>query len=618
MPVDAVGEIKRKIDLVEHIGRVTTLHKAGRNFRALCPFHTEKTPSFYVFPDRGTWRCFGSCGEGGDLFSFVQKRENLDFRGALRLLAAEAGVQFSPEAAAKRSRADHLGAIMSAAVDFYQRQYQEPGGTAARAYIEETRGITPEAVQAFRIGWAPDDWRTLRDYLDTRGYPERDVVAAGLLVEPEGAGNPYDRFRGRAIIPIADERGLYIAMGGRGLQGEQPKYLNSPQTDLFDKGRTLFGLHLAHEAIRQTGTVVVVEGYMDVIGPWQAGFRNVVATMGTSLTEHHVEMLKRFAKRIVLAMDPDAAGLAAAERAGSLLLGIDNPANAAQSVRTAEALTGAAEIDLRVAPLPPGKDPDEVAREDPETWRRAIDEATPFVEFVLKRVLGTTRPSSPIEARRLIDRVTPVLRGARDSVNFALYVGRVAQHLGVPEVFVFDRLRESGRPTPRGRAPEAEPDPYEAESKLLAMLVQHPALRSDFRSLPGAFFTRATDREIFVRWAHEDTQPVAAAEDDPLAPRFGELQALRLPPLAAPEAARQVRRLTDAIGRQRFQEHQAAVNESLSAVEQEIGANRLADISHATWRGRPPAADDHAAAEIVIEDLQLGLSIHRREEPDRV
>ncbi len=616
MPVDTVAEIKRKIDLVEHIGRVTTLHKAGRNFRALCPFHQEKTPSFYVFPDRATWRCFGSCGEGGDLFSFVQKRENLDFRGALRLLATEAGVQLSPEAAARRSRTDQLGAIMSAAVDFYQRQYQEPGGAAARAYIEGKRGITLEAVQAFRIGWAPDDWRTLRDYLDGRGYAERDVIAAGLLVEPEAAGNPYDRFRGRAIIPIADERGLYIAMGGRGLQGEQPKYLNSPQTELFDKGRTLFGLHLAHEAIRQTGTVVVVEGYMDVIGPWQAGFRNVVATMGTSLTEHHVEMLKRFAKRIVLAMDPDAAGLAAAERAGSMLLGLDNPLSAAQSVRAAEALTGPSEIDLRVAPLPPGKDPDEVAREDPETWRRAIDEAIPFAEFVLKRVLGSSRPTSPIEARRLIDKVTPVLRGARDSVNFALYVGRVAQHLGVPEVFVFDRLRETGRPVPRGRPPEAEPDPYEAESKLLAIFVRHPALRSDFRSLPAPFFTRATDREIFLHWAHEGPQTVPS-EDDPLLPRLRELQALRLPPLTTPEAAREVRHLTGAIGRQRFQEHQGAVTESLAVVEQELGANRLADISHATWQGRPPAIDDHAAAELVIEDLQLGLSIHRREAPDR-
>jgi DNA primase len=227
MASDVVGEIKAKIDTVEFIGRFTRLEKSGRNFKALCPFHTEKTPSFYVFPDRGTWRCFGSCGEGGDIFSFVQKRENLDFPRALRHLASEAGVTLSAESSQRRSRAEKLAAVVSAGVDFYQRCLREPGGEEARTYLYEKRGLKPGAVEAFRLGWAPNEWRVLRDHLSSRGYDEADMVAAGLLVEPEGGAAPYDRFRGRVIIPITDERGIFVGMGGRGLQGEEPKYLNS-------------------------------------------------------------------------------------------------------------------------------------------------------------------------------------------------------------------------------------------------------------------------------------------------------------------------------------------------------------------------------------------------------
>ena len=209
-------------------------------------------------------------------------------------------------------------------------------------------------------------WRELRESPDQgRGYDEADIVAAGLAVESENAREPYDRFRGRIIIPIADERGQFVAIGGRGLHSEEPKYLNSPQTELFDKGRTLFGLDLAARPMREAGTAVVVEGYMDVIGPWQAGFTNVVATMGTSLTEHHAALLKRHARRVVLAMDPDAAGLAAAERAGGLFIALDSPESMARSARSADALASAADLELCVAPLPAGKDPDEIARDEP-------------------------------------------------------------------------------------------------------------------------------------------------------------------------------------------------------------------------------------------------------------
>lgn len=613
--MDAVDEIKAKLDPVEYIGRVTRLQKSGRNFRGLCPFHTEKTASFYVFPDRGTWRCFGSCGEGGDLFSFVQKRENLDFRGALRVLAAEAGVTLSAESSQRRSRVEKLSAIVSAAVDFYQRCLREPGGDEAREYLSERRGLTSETIDAFRIGWAPDEWRHLRDYLVARGYEERDTVAAGLLVEGEGGGQPYDRFRGRIIIPIADERGQYVGMGGRGLHGEEPKYLNSPQSELFDKGRTLFGLNLAGPAIREAGTAVVVEGYMDVIGPWQAGFGNVVATMGTSLTEQHAALLRRYARRVVLAMDPDAAGMAAAERAGGLFIGLDSAENMARSARSADQLTAGRDLELRVAPLPPGKDPDEVAREDPEGWGRAIETALPYAEFLLRRLMGPARPDSPAEARHVVDRLRPVLVAVRDPVERAMYVQRVARHLGVTETAVLERIRftaAGGRPRPMTQARPAEE--HTPEDTLVAFLLRYPHLQPDMRHLPVTIFNSSINREVFDRWVRGDDF-AALAPDDPVTLHVARLQNRRLPGLALDDARRAVQSNIRAIMRERAIQHQVAVAEQVEEAERTMGANRVAELSNDVWRGAMPSDDVLALAEMVIEELELGLSIHRREEP---
>ncbi len=612
--MDVVEAIKRQIDLAEYVGRVTQLQKSGRSFKGLCPFHTEKTPSFYVFPERGTWRCFGSCGEGGDLFSFVQKRENVDFRGALRLLAAEAGIQLTAEDGRRRSHVERLTALMSAAVDHYERCLESDEGTAARDYLVQKRGLLPDTVKAWHMGWAPEGWRGLRDFLRNRGYEDRDMIDAGLLVEGEDGREPYDRFRGRVIIPIANDRGEFVAMGGRGLHGEEPKYLNSPQTELFDKGRTLFGLDHNAAGIRETGTVVVVEGYMDVIGPWQAGFRNVVATMGTSLTEVHARLLRRFARRVVLAMDPDAAGLAAAERAGGLFLGLDTPEQMAQAARSADAIAGAADMDLRVAPLPPGKDPDEIARDAPDAWRAAIDQALPFAEFLLRRIMGPERPQSPMEARAVVDRLRPVLVAVRDPVERAMYVQRVARHLGVSEEAVLDRIR-AGTPgrfvRPAQRAAEA---PVSAEDVLLAILLRYPHLRHQYRSYPESLFSGAIGREIFRRWLHQEDF-AQAPDDDPVGTRARVLAARRLPPLSDAEARLAADEKVRDILRDRIIQHQAARAEELADAERALGANRLAELALEAWRGEIPGDEERELAEALIEELQLGLSIHRREVP---
>ena len=613
-PVDVVEAIKRQIDLVEYIGRVTPLQRSGKSFKGLCPFHTEKTPSFYVFPERGTWRCFGSCGEGGDLFTFVQKRENSDFRGALRSLAAEAGIQLNPEDARKRSQNERLAACMSAAVEYYQRCLREPGGSAALAYLQEKRGLESRTIEAWRLGWAPDGWRGLRDFLQNRGYEDADMIGAGLLVESESGREPYDRFRGRVIVPIANERGEFVAMGGRGIHGEEPKYLNSPQTAIFDKGHTLFGLNLAVQPIRESGVAVVVEGYMDVLGPWQAGFTNVVATMGTSLTEHHAQLLRRFARRIVLAMDPDTAGMNAAERAGGLFLGLESPERMGQAVRAADSITGTREMELRVAPLPPGKDPDEIARDDPEAWRAAISGAHPFAEFLLRRTMGTTAPESPMQAREMVDRLRPVLVAVSDPVERAMYVQRVARHLGITEEAVLERIR--GALTQRTGKRQAIVDtPLSQEEVLLSILLKHSGLRKDFRNYPHSLFSGALEREIFARWLSDAEFLFVPAGDDPVVDRARMLERRRMPPLTEAEARHAAAEKMRAILRDRIVLHQAARAGELAEAEKLLGANKVAELALRTWQGGIPSAEEQALAEAVIEELQLGLSIHRREGP---
>ena len=613
-PVDVVEAVKRQVDLAEYIGRVAALQKSGRSLRGLCPFHTEKTPSFYVFPERGTWRCFGSCGEGGDLFSFVEKRENVDFKGALRLLAAEAGIELTAQDPRRRSHLEQLSGLMSAAVDYYQRCLESDDGAAARDYLTARRGLAPATIQQWRLGWAPDGWRGLRDFLRNRGYEDRDMIDAGLLVESDAGREPYDRFRARVIVPIANERGEYVAMGGRGLHGEEPKYLNSPQTELFDKGHTLFGLDQSSASIRQSGTVVVVEGYMDVIGPWQGGFTNLVATMGTSLTEAHARLLRRFARRVVLAMDPDAAGLSAAERAGGLFLGLDTPEHMAQAARSADSLAGEAGIDLRVAPLPPGQDPDELAGDNPDGWRAAIEGALPFAEFLLRRIMGAERPQSPVEARAVVDRLRPVLIAVRDPLERAMYVQRVARHLGVSEDAVLDRLRITAAARPIRSEPRREQTPLGAEDLLLAWLLRYPLLRNQYRNYPESLFSGALNREIFRRWLHSDAFDDLSG-DDFAAARAQTLLARRLPPLSEPDARLAAEEKVRDILKDRIIQHQAARADELATAERALGANRLAEIALDVWRGAMPPEEDREVAEALIEELQLGLSIHRRETP---
>jgi len=338
-----IDDVKQRIDIVEVIGEYVPLTKAGRTFRALCPFHSEKNPSFYVYPERQSWHCFGACNTGGDVFSFIMKKQGIDFGEALRLLAERAGIsipsRLEPEAG-KDERERLYQANAAATQYFHNLLLNSPDGEKARGYLAK-RGLLPKTVSDFQLGFSLNSWEALKQYLVEKGYSESELVPAGLLIEGE-TGGTHDRFRNKLMFPIFDIRGRVTGFGARVLDDSLPKYLNSPQTPVFDKSSTLYAINLATAVIRQQDCAVIVEGYMDVMMAHQNGFQNVIASMGTSLTEKQVSTLKKLTKNMMLALDADAAGEEATLRA----VGYENTLGA----------------EVRVCILPTGKDPDDVRR----------------------------------------------------------------------------------------------------------------------------------------------------------------------------------------------------------------------------------------------------------------
>ncbi|HIP73589.1 MAG TPA: DNA primase, partial [Anaerolineae bacterium] len=312
-------EIKSRLDIVDLISETVSLRRSGRSYAGFCPFHPNtRTPAFFVFPETQTWRCFGACAEGGDIFSFVMKQNGWDFKEALQNLAKRAGVELQPRKPVdkkKKAREEKLTALLSAASDYFHQLFlHAPQAAVAREYIQK-RGLTEQTIEAFQIGFALHSWDACRSHFNGQGYTDEDLLAVGLLTENPDKGTRYDRFRNRLLIPIRDVDGRTVGFGARTLEKDGiPKYLNSPQTVLFDKSRLLFGLDMARRHIREARQAVIVEGYMDVLQAWQAGFRNVIAQMGTALTEAQLRQLKRYTKTFVLALDADAAGMKATLR----------------------------------------------------------------------------------------------------------------------------------------------------------------------------------------------------------------------------------------------------------------------------------------------------------------
>lgn len=456
-----IDEIKERLDIVDVIGAYVPLKKAGRIYKGLCPFHNEKTPSFVVYPDTGTWHCFGACNTGGDLFTFVMRRENMEFGEALRLLAQKAGVELEPrrdgEAAESRQRERVLKVNQLAAEYFYYLLMNAPDAAGARDYLTR-RGINEETRRSHLLGFSRDDWHALGQHLTAKGYTVSDLLDAGLVIERKEGGN-YDRFRGRLMFPIRDVRGNTIGFGARALDDSIPKYMNSPQSVVFDKSGALYGIDQAKDAIRDAGLVVIVEGYMDALMAHQCGRQNVVASMGTALTDRQVRIIKKLAKKLVLAMDADTAGSQATVR------GLDVAREAfdrkPMPVLTARGLVryeDQLDAEIRVAELPAGLDPDEVLKEDVGQWDTLVAGALPVVEYYLRNAVSRFDLSSPKGKGAAAREVLPLIQEVTSSVERAHYLQQLAYLLRVDEkALVMELERKSTRLRPRGKPSAEEP-----------------------------------------------------------------------------------------------------------------------------------------------------------------
>jgi len=437
--MSVVDDVKARLDIVDVVSGYVNLQKAGRNFKALCPFHHEKTPSFIVFPDTQTWRCFGACGEGGDVFGFVMRAEGWDFSETLRELAKRAGVEltaYTPQKAEQQAEAERLRALLDEAARFFHTQLLEsPHAQFARDYVAR-RHLNEDTIQAFMIGYAPHDWRQALGHLQMQGYSQDEIVEAGIAILNEEKRSVYDRFRNRLMIPIRDGRGSTVGFGARALDpNDNPKYLNSPQGPLFDKSRLLFGLDMARRAIRETETVVVVEGYMDAMQAHQAGFQNVVAQMGTALTESQLRQLDKYASRLVLALDADTAGIKATMR------GLDVARQTLEGEHVAlfdphgmMRYTGTLEMDIRVVRLPEGYDPDDLIQESPEAWEALMSSAIPVAEYVIQQGTAHLDSKASYHEREVVAReLLPILTATESDLQRNVNIQALARRVRIDE-----------------------------------------------------------------------------------------------------------------------------------------------------------------------------------------
>ncbi len=623
--MSSVDEVKARLDIVDVVGGYVPLQKAGRYFKAACPFHNEKTPSFVVYPERQSWHCFGACGTGGDVISFVSRKENLDFGSALRLLADRAGVELQSNGQ-NRQQIKTLHDANDAAALYYHSLLQN--ADAARAYVDR-RGLDSRTVNDFEIGFAPAGWDGLKNHLTGRGYAEAQLVEAGLLID--GDQRAYDRFRGRLMFPIRDDRGRVAGFGGRILPNQDdqasedgPKYMNTPQTPIFDKGSILYGLDRAKDAIRNAGTIVIVEGYMDVIAAHQHGFGNVVASMGTALTERQAAMIQRLGDHVILAMDADEAGSAATLRGVQVVASTAAPAGARAK---------RAPLDLRVLALPVAKDPDELIRADPAAWSGAIDAARPVIDHLLAVVGDGLDLSQPRDRSQLVTEVLPVINEVTDPVLQAHYLQRLSRLARTNEDTLRRQFPRRSRAAQRG-APEqpasstgtpAKPlRPLSAprEEFCLALLFRVPELADlavGAADLTEDLFSLSENRELFRRWQKGEPPAEESDSEDPwVLEQYAKILATRIPMLETSQAGEA---FLDCVARLRTARMKFAKEASAMALaEAESGASpgQVASIARARLEaGESKEADLDIQAETLasqlLQDMEAGLLFHRRE-----
>lgn len=536
-----IDDIKDRIDIVDLVSSYVTLQKSGRNFKALCPFHSEKTPSFFVFPEKGTWHCFGSCGVGGDIFSFVMKKEGLDFGAALKLLADRAGIKLEPKVKdqAKEQGLERLYEINEAAAAYYHDILMNgKAGEPVRHYLNK-RGIAQGAIEEFRLGLSTESWDALSRHLATQGWKVGEMLRAGLVVAKDDGGH-RDLFHNRLMFPIRNQAGRVAGFGARVLDGGQPKYLNSPQTAVFDKSGLLYGLDMARQAIKDDDLSVIVEGYMDVIAAHQYGSRNVIAPMGTSLTSRQIDLIKKFTKNIALALDSDAAG----EQATLRGLEVARQAlSKAVDHRERGWLDGETKVEgrLKVILMPPGKDPDEVIRDQPGEWQRLVSNAMPVMDYFFEAALSKFDPGTDSGRSAIIDRLLPRVMEISDIADKEIYFRKLGKLSGVAEKTLLAKAAQI-QPTKREKGirqpavPSLAVSRYPLEEYCLSLLLQRPDLWDGALALSPEHFEGTENQEIFTAWMNNpEIEKIRACLDASLHEYLDRLLLRNLPPATEKE-----------------------------------------------------------------------------------
>ncbi|MEO8457592.1 MAG: DNA primase [Chloroflexota bacterium] len=616
-----IEDVKARLDIVDIVGQTVQLHKAGRTLKGLCPFHSEKTPSFIVSPDRQTWHCFGSCATGGDVISFVMKHDGLDFGDALRMLAERTGVKLKERhVSEEQDRARRrLHEANEAAAEYFTRQLTTDAGKAAQSYIER-RGIDDATSKSFRLGYSLSGWSDTIERLHGLGFSDREIVAAGLAIE--GENGLHDRFRNRLMFPVWDAKGRMIGFGARALDDSMPKYLNTAQTALFDKGGTLYALNKAGDAIKREARAVIVEGYMDVIAAHQFGFENVVAQMGTALTERQVRLLQRLAPEIVLALDADAAGTNAAVRGHDVVRETSQsqgepPAVSWRSLLGHQETTS---IDLKVAVIPEGKDPDDYVRANPDAWRTLIDHARPVLEFRLDVAADAHDLTDPRGRSQLVQDYMPLLSAVSDPVIRAHYLQRLSR---LAQVSVEELASLNPRPA-RSKVQGQVRRPVQAvtrgaqqvdqrESFLLALLLRHPELREQGAGIPPDLLWDAEARQILAMWQKfESTDVLKTNVPVELMDYFERLTIQKIPLFTEALAADALADCVKRLNRRRLEAEQQAMTAQIAGLQEELGGAR---ITSAFMEGSVGEVSPELQ-ETLQHGEEIGNELHKRERKD--
>ncbi len=569
-------EIKQRIDIIEIVSQYTALTKAGKTFKGLCPFHSEKHGSFFVYPQQQSWHCFGACGTGGDVFSFVMKKEGLSFSEALHSLAERAGVIIParPEQERAQEEKEELYKINESAAQYYHNLLlNSPAAEKARNYIAK-RGLQPKTASDFQLGYSLDSWEALKQYLLGKGYTENKLLTAGLLTQTDD-GRIHDHFRGRLMFPIHDVRGRTIGFGARVLDESLPKYLNSSQTPLFDKSECLYGIDRAAASIKQQDMVVIVEGYMDVITAHQNGVTNVVASMGTAISEKHANRLKKLAKNVVLSLDADAAGEEAMLRG----VGLEN----------------ALDAEVKVVILPEGKDPDEVIKENISLWRQLVKEALPIVDYTFNLVASKLDLTTARGKSLVVERLMPIVAEIGNPVRRAHYVQKLARLVRMSERYLEPILRKVNSDMTKRRTRESKPEAITyalrtvasdpVEEYLLAILFQHPELKNQHEYPTPEYFESSENREILIKWQQADSLPSLKENlDTALHEHVDYLINKKLPP------ANVERKYSECLGRlcERYLKNMEARRAEVLAMEVETGGSG-ADLARLEKEGIKPS-----------------------------